>query len=256
MKVKTILSFLTLTFGVLLLSNSALAQRNVADSLVFSPQISFNYGYQIPAGDMAQRFGNNSSIGLSFHIKDDKNWFYGVEGVYIFGTDVTEPGLLQNLLTENGEIISNQGEISEILIQERGFMVTANGGKLFSLKKTNPNSGILIKGGIGFMQHKIRIENQIHTITQLEDEYLKGYDRLTNGLALSEFVGYYHMSDNRLANFYVGFESYQAFTRGRRDFNFDTQTVDDQARFDMLIGVRAGWVIHIYKRTGREYYYD
>lgn len=248
-------AFASLTL-MLLSSSEVSAQRNVRDSLLFSPHISFNYAYQIPGADMAERFGPNSAIGLAFHIKTKKNFYYGVEGTFMFGNEVTQPGLISNLLTSDGEVISNLGEISEIIIMQRGFMVTANAGKLFPVGKGNPNSGILLKGGIGFMQHKIRLENQVHDITQLEDEYLKGYDRLTNGLALSQFAGYYYMSNNRFANFYVGLEAYQGFTRGRRDWNFDTQDRDDEARFDMLLGARVGWVIHIYKRTGRDFYYN
>lgn len=245
-----------LIVGIFGLPNTANGQRNVRDSLVFSPHISFSYARQTPGGDLAKRFGGNSNIGLSFHIKDRKNWYYGVEGSFMFGNNVTEPGLMQNLLTDDLEIISNDGEISQVLVQQRGFTVTFNGGKLFSLKGLNPNSGILVKGGVGYMQHKIRLENQVNTITQLEDEYLKGYDRLTSGLTLSQFVGFFYMGDYRLMNFYVGVEGFEGFTRGRRSFNFDTREVDDQPRFDMLLGLRVGWVIHMYKRTGRDYYYD
>lgn len=235
--------------------SGALAQRNVRDSLMFSPHISFTYGYQIPGGDMATRFGANSNVGLSFHIKTRKNIFYGVEGGYLFGTNVSEFGLMSNLLTSADEVLSNSGEVSEVLIQQRGWIFTLNGGKLFPIRKSNVNSGILVKGGLGYMQHKIRLETQLHIVTQLEDEYAKGYDRLTSGMVMSQFVGYYHMSSSRLTNFYAGFEAYQGLTRGRRSWNFDTQMRDDALRTDLLFGLRAGWVIHIYKRTGRDFYY-
>lgn len=235
--------------------NEALAQRNVRDSLLFSPHISFSYSYQVPGGDMATRFGPNSNVGLSFHIKTKKNIFYGIEGGYLFGNKVSEFGLMSNLLTSADEILSNSGEISEVLIQQRGLIVTLNGGKLFPIRKGNVNSGILVKGGMGYMQHKIRLETQLHIVTQLEDEYAKGYDRLTSGVAFSQFVGYYHMSDSRLTNFTIGFESFQGLTQGRRSWNFDTQTRDDELRTDLLFGLRAAWIIHIYKRTGRDFYY-
>lgn len=231
------------------------AQRNVRDSLVYAPHISFSYAHQFPGGDLGERFGPNSNIGLSFNIKDLHNFFYGFEVSYLFSDNVTQPGLLQNLMTTNGEILSNDGEIAEVLVQQRGWLATASGGKLFPLRNTNPNSGILVKGGVGFMAHKIRLETQMHTVTQLEDEYVKGYDRLTTGLTLTQFVGYYYMSDNRLTNFFVGVEGYQGFTAGRRSYTFDTQTVDNQPRFDLLLGIRAGWCIHIYKRTWRNFYY-
>lgn len=236
-------------------SSQALAQRNVKDSLLYSPHISFTYAHQFPGGDLGQRFGPNSNVGAMFHIKDKKNRFWGFEATYLFSENVTQPGLMQNLITDNNEIIANNGEIAEVLIQQRGWLVTTNAGKLFPLRSTNPNSGILVKAGGGLMMHRIRLETQMHTVTQLEDEYRKGYDRLTYGFTLQQFVGYFHMSANRFSNFFIGLESYQGFTRGRRSWNFDTQNADDQPRFDLLVGLRAGWCIHIYKRTGRDFYY-
>lgn len=204
---------------------------------------------------MADRFGANSNIGTSFHIKTKKNIYFGAEGSFVFGSNVSQFGLMSNLFTSDNEILSNSGEVAEVLVQQRGWLVTLNAGKVFPLRKSNPNSGILLKGGIGYMQHKIRLETQMHTVTQLEDEYIKGYDRLTSGLLFSQFAGYFHMSNNRFANFYLGVEAYQGLTSGRRSWNFDTQNRDEGMRTDLLFGLRAGWVIHIYKRTGRDFYY-
>lgn len=232
------------------------AQRNIQDSVITSPHLAFSYAYQIPGGDMQERFGNNSSIGLNFHIKDKQNWYYGVEASFLFGNTVKEPGLLSNLITENNEIIDNFGDLSQVLIQERGWSVSLSGGKLFNVIGPNPNSGILTKAGVGFIQHRIRLEHQQNEITQLEDEYLKGYDRLTNGLLITEFVGYYHMSNRRIVNFFAGIEAMQGFTEGRRDYNFDTKTNNEGARFDALLGLRVGWVINFYQRAPKEFYFD
>lgn len=85
-------------------------------------------------------------------------------------------------------------------------------------------------GGVGILQHKIRIEHQDNKIPQLEGDYLKGYDRLSNGLMVHQFVGYFHMSNNRLINFFVGAEAWQGFTKNRRDLNFDTKMHDDKTK--------------------------
>ncbi|MFM1932226.1 MAG: hypothetical protein RL226_1529, partial [Bacteroidota bacterium] len=212
------------------------AQRDVKDSVLFSPHFSFSYAYQFPAGDMELRFGNNSNIGIAFHVKTTKNWMYGVEWGFMTGNNVHEPGLMQNLLTADNEIIDAEGRIAEVIVMQRGYTLTIAGGKLFSFDKVNKNSGLLIKGGIGYMQHKIRLETQIHDVPQLEEEYLKGYDRLTNGLVLSQFVGYFHMGTNRLTNFYIGAEMFEGFTAGRRSYNYDTQSVDNAPRTDILFG--------------------
>lgn len=249
--------FLTLVFALALFSTTALAQFQVRDSSLFDPHVSISFGRQTPAGDMANRFGDNNSIGLGFHIKTKKNWYYGVQGTYFFGTTVNQPGLLINLITDNNEILDEQGMITEMAIQERGYTVTLDGGYLWDVIGPNPNSGILIKGGIGLLQHKIRIEHQRNEMMFLEGDYLKGYDRLCNGLTIHQFIGYSHMSNNRMINFFAGIEGYQAWTESRRDFNWDTQTSDKGIqRLDMLYGIRAGWVLHLYRRDPDKFYFN
>ena len=232
------------------------AQFQVRDSSLFDPHISLSYAYQLPGGDLAERFGNNHNIGFGFHIKSKTNWYYGIQATYMFGGKVMEPGLMQNLKTEDGYILDNQGQIAKVLVMERGFTTTADFGKLFNVMGPNPNSGLLTVFGLGILQHKIRIEHQQNEIAQLEDEYLKGYDRLTNGLALRQFVGYFHMSNYKLWNFFIGVEAVQGFTQGRRDFNFDTRTTDNVKRMDTLLGLRAGWTLHLYVRAPDKFYYN
>jgi len=237
--------------------SKGLAQNAVQDSSLFDPHVSVSYSYQVPGGDMASRFGNNNNIGLGFHIKSRKNWYYGLQGTYLFGNQVIqEKGFLGNLLVDGGYILDNEGQQTKISIQERGFSLTGDFGRLFPVIGPNPNSGILIFTGAGLLQHKIRIEHQEAHVQQLEGEYIKGYDRLTNGLLIHEFVGYYHMSNNRLVNFFIGVEAWQGFTQSRRDYNFDTKTKDETKRNDNLVGIRAGWTLHLYKRMSNDFYYN
>jgi len=243
-----------LFFSFLFISNFVLAQWQVRDSSLFNPHVTVGYGYSTPGGDLANRFGNNGSIEVGFHIKDKKNWYYGVQFNYLFGNKVHEPNLLSNLLTSRGEILDEQGQIATMFIQERGFNVFLQGGKLFPVIGPNKNSGLLITGGIGLLQHKIRIEHQEAKITQLEGDYLKGYDRLTNGLSIHQFVGYYHLSNNRLVNFYMGAQATEGITQSRREWNLDTQTQDNSKRLDMLFGLRAGWILNLYQRAPNDYY--
>lgn len=240
--------------ALLALSTCAFGQSQVRSESLFNPHVSVSLAYQWPGGDLANRFGNSGSPGIGFHIKSKTKWYYGGSWSYIFGNRVTEPGLLRNLRTANGEILDDQGQIAILFVQQRGWAAMAEGGRLFTVVGPNPNSGILVKAGCGLLQHKIRIEHQANPIAQLEGEYVKGYDRLTNGLAIGQFVGYYHMSNNRLVNFFIGVESVQAFTQSRRSFNFDTQTVDTAKRFDMLLGIRAGWCVNLYRRMSDTYF--
>jgi len=229
-------------------------QWQVRDSSLFNPHVTVGYGFSVPEGDLANRFGNNGSLEIGFHIKDKKNWYYGVQFNYLFGNKVQEPNLLSNLLTDRGEILDEQGQIATMFIQERGFNVFFQGGKVIPAFGPNQNSGLLITVGVGLLQHKIRLEHQEAKITQLEGEYLKGYDRLTNGLSLNQFIGYYHLSNNRLINFYIGAQATEGFTQSRREWNFDTQTQDTDKRLDMLFGLRAGWILNLYQRAPNDFY--
>lgn len=239
----------------MLLGLTGWSQLQVRDSALFDPHISLSYAYQIPSGDLEYRFGDNHNIALGFHIKSKTNWYYGFQGTYLTGNKVKpEKDFLNNLKVEGGFILDNDGQKAKVSLQQRGFTITADGGYLFPVLGPNRNSGILVFGGVGLLQHKIRIEHQDSEITQLEGEYLKGYDRLTNGLVLHQFAGYYYMSNYKLVNFYIGFEAWQGFTQSRRDFNFDTRVKDDAKRTDILYGVRAGWVLHLYKRVSTDFY--
>jgi hypothetical protein len=240
----------------LVLSIAGKTQKTALDTTLFDPHVTMSYAYQIPGGDLASRFGNNNNLGIGFHIKSRTQWYYGVQATFLFGSRViSEKGFLQNLLVEEKFILDNDGFPAKFDFQERGFTVTGEFGRLFNLIGHNLNSGLLVKFGTGLMQHKIRIEHQESEINQLDDEYGKGYDRLTNGLVLNQFVGYYHMSNNRLINFTVGLEAWQGFTQSRRDLNFDTMEADTKKRNDNLVGIRAGWTLHLYKRMSDHYYY-
>jgi hypothetical protein len=81
----------------------------------------------------------------------------------------------------------------------------------------------------------------------------KGYDRLTGGLAITGFAGYLYLSENKLANFYAGFEYNQGFTNGLRGYQYDKMSSDNLKRNDIQIGFRAGWILPLYKRL-KEFY--
>ena len=250
MKKKYILNTL-----LLLLAGNMFAQVSVKDSTIFTPLIGLSYSYQIPDGDLVKRFGNSSSIQLNFDIKTEKQWTLGMTGTYFFGKNIKETGIFDSISTRDGHVISQNGEFADIRCYERGFTVSVTAGRLFTLNYPNPNSGIVFNMGLGFMQHKIRIETIGNNVPQLTTAYKKGYDRLSNGLLLSENIGYLYLSNNRLANFYIGFECMQGFTKNRRSFDFDLMKQDTQKRLDILYGGKITWILPLYKKAPQAFYY-
>jgi hypothetical protein len=241
---------------VLLVARSASnAQNSIKDSTILLSMIHFDIGYQIPGGDLKNRFGSNTAAGAGFHIKNKSNLVFGIEGAFIFGNKVkNKNSIYEGIRGADGSVISQEGKLANILIFERGYQFHVDFGKIFSFKKPNPNSGILLRAGIGFMEHKIRIESRQDKIPQLEDEYLEGYDKLTNGILFHQLVAYQYYGNTRFANFYAGFEFSEALTKSRRNFDFDLMKKDDRKRTDILYGIRFGWVIPIYKSKPSDFY--
>jgi hypothetical protein len=244
---------LILIFTIFFISESK-SQKSINDSSITFSFVGINYGYMIPGGDLVKRFGNNSEVGLSYSIKLKNKWTIGLDGQFIFARKVKENHILDEITSTNNTIIGVDGNYADIRFFERGYHFTANLGRIFSFKKPNPNSGIWITAGAGFLQHKIRIENIGNTVPELTKQYLKGYDRLTNGFELREFIGYAYFGRKRLINIYAGFEFIQAFTKCRRDYNFDTRTHESNNRIDLLNGLRIGWLLPLYKRPPEKFY--
>jgi hypothetical protein len=217
--------------------------QNNGDALL----LTVSYGNQFPQKDMQTRFGNNLSVGLNFEYMTDKqNFIFGLQSSLMFGNVVKE-NVLSNLENENGIVYNNNFTNTTIDLRERGSYSGVYIGKLFSLLKKNKRSGIRLQLGAGLLQHKIRIQLDPNSfVTELSKERLKGYDRLTNGLALQQFLGYQHNSRNRLINFYAGFEFIEGFTMNRRSINVDTGLTDTTKRLDLLVGFRLGWTLPFY----------
>lgn len=239
----------------LALASPSNAQSGLRDTSVAMVPITLSYAYQLPGGDLADRFGPNHNVGLSASYKFKSNYSLGLEGSFLFGNQVVDRGMLSGMLTTNGVVVDQEGNPASILLFERGYTVMAFAGKLIPVAGPNPNSGMLLKLGGGYLRHHQLIETQNNVVPALEGEYAKGYDRLTAGPAVLAFVGYQHLSNNRRVNFLVGFEMMLGFTRSLRPFNFDTGRPGDSGRRDFLSGLRVGWTLPIHKtKDDRQFY--
>jgi hypothetical protein len=232
----------------------ASAQSSLRDSVIRMSTIELSLGLHAPIGDMSARFGGSAAMGAAYRYKTKDNWQFGLEGSFFFGNDVKEQ-VATGLLTSEGFIIDRVGGFTELLVLERGMLISATIGKVIPVFGPNPNSGFVFRFGSGFMQHKIRLETRNNDVPQLEGDYLKGYDRLSNGLMLHQFVGYQYLSNKRLINFTLGIEGFQGFTQSRRDFNFDLMKKDETKRLDSLYGLRFSWNFPIYRKSANGYYY-
>lgn len=211
--------------------------------------------FQIPGGDLSKRFGNSFDIGGGLGYKLKSNVVLSVESTYIFGEEVKE-NTLEGLLNQFDQITNMYGDVAEINMRQAGFQIKATAGKIIPVFGSNGNSGIFIRGGIGLLQHKIYIENIHNNTPQVLDEYRKGYDRLCNGLQVSEFVGWQNFGANTAYHFMVGFELSQAWTQNRRSWDYATNQKISGQRMDMLYTFKVAYFIPFVKREVTNYFYD
>tara|TARA_B100000401_G_C52794406_1_gene715093 strand:+ start:1003 stop:1749 length:747 start_codon:yes stop_codon:yes gene_type:complete len=245
------IKFLTPFFFFLSLGITA---QNIKDSCISAPVFSFSYGHQFPFGDLQNRFGSNNNVGFSGGYKLKSNWLFEFSTDFIFGTNVKDTTIVDHLQNNQNWIINQLGEEGIILIQQRGQVFSFKAGKVFDIIGPNQNSGLIFKLGAGWLRHKIRVDNQYNRIPQLSQENLVFYDRLTSGLQLSQFIGYQHMSNNRLTNFYFGFDFLQGFTKGRRDYQIDLMGPANEKRIDLLWGIKFGWIVPVFRQAPNDFY--
>lgn len=236
--------------------HSLWAQRQVSDTVISSFLFQASYGLQFPGKDLSAQFGVNSSLGAVLSYKTNKNWLWSAQAGFIFGDKVKgRESLLANISTPAGEIIDGNGTYTSLSLFERGYHIQAKISKLFAVAGPNPNSGIYISAGLGYLAHRIRIETQFGSAPQIMGDYAKGYDRLRGGFAHSAEAGYMFMSNSRVLNFSVGFEFIQAFTKSLRDYQFDLMRGDPNSYTDNYYGIRLNWMIPAYQRAPQKYYY-
>ena len=186
-------------------------RSNIGDTVVNAKLLTISYAFQFPAGDMADRFGFSNNIGGSFYFKINRNYLLGVEANYLFGGNIREDSILNKLITSSGDLIGIDGLYETVVLSERGYAFWGKFGKIIPIFEAAPNSGITLMAGAGFLQHKLKIEDVNNALPYLTGDYAKGYDRLTNGFAISQYVGYTHLDKRKLLNFSIGLEAMEAF---------------------------------------------
>ena len=211
------------------------------------------YELQFPLADMKTDFGVNSSLGLELSLINDKNIYLSMSSSFLFGSRVKDTTILDHLMDDNYNIIDNNGQIAEILLNQRGFNTNLKLGYQYPI--IHENSGLLVYASIGFHQHKINIDVKNSNVPQLETENKEMYDQLAAGLSTSAFIGYVSISKKSGIHFYTGFELMRAFSYNQRTYNHIVGGPIEKMRNDSFLGFKFGWIVPISKRSTRDFYY-
>lgn len=253
---------------------SAQAPKDIMKEPISVAMFQATYAFQLPAFDTYKNFGVNHTVGGSVIYKTASNWLFMVNGNYIFGNKVKGDRTEiygEGITTTDGEITGGEGTYVLLNINERGMHFQGEVGKLFPIAP-NPNSGIFVQGGVGFLFNRIRTDysqDMYNTPYVLDGDYEYGYDRMRGGPAFHFETGYLYMGNTRTANFSVSIEMTYARTRDLRKYDFrvftDAETgqmlpvgfTDPHKRYnDFYYGIRVSWNIPTYQRQPEEFYYN
>lgn len=252
------LIFINCFISIATIAQTKSEQKDYRNTLLMG----ITYGRHQSVGILNERFGGSNTIGFNTSYKFGKNWQANFQINALFGSVVKENGMFDSISNNGTELLDVNGNFAEIRLYQRGYMWHFDFGKIIPLSPLNKNSGLLMTAGLGFMEHKIKFFHQRDVLPQLEGDYFKGYDRLTNGLMWRGFVGYQRIDDEQMLNFMAGLEWMHGFTQNRRSFNYDTRTADLRKRNDLLIGIKIGVMIAIQgrkagtKKGQEEKYFD
>lgn len=254
--------FLVVYFLFYFFHVSVFSQVQIRQSLVDSAglivYISANYSYDfvLKNTDLYQESSNLMTVGLNLSMKTKSNWTVETGFNYMFAGKTKGIDSLFSMITNNaGLIMDGNGSASDIEVDTRGWSLRLEGGKIFPLSKKEQNSGIHVKLGVGVLQRFVFIKNPDNLVPSLTEEYKKGYDRLTLGVSLYQYIGYTRLSNTKFACFYGGVEFYETFSKRQRDYDFNLMGKDNRKFFDAMIGLKFGWIIPLYKKEYIDTYY-
>ncbi len=217
-----------------------------------------NIGGQLPVGTLHEWFKPNLSVGVDLTLKTKSNWTIDFAANYMFGAKLRDTtfAFLGDLYQNNIIYDGNGFKANGLSLEGRYWFFGLGVGKVIPVDRWK-NSGIWIKHNMGYFGHFIRINDYDHQIPQLDGDYKKGYDHLSAGFAMNQFIGYLYIQKNRVLSFYAGIEFYEIWSKPARNYIFNEGPTDNMKNtFSGLIGLRFGWNIPLYeKKSVTTFYY-
>lgn len=263
---------LLLLFGISL-HLSAQQQKDIMKDPIPVAMFQATYAFHLPGMDNKDLYGISHNVGGGFVFKTENHWIWTANANFIYGTkmNIDRVGIFgEGITTDVGEIIGGAGSYTTLEINQRGFHIQGELGRLFPFGP-NPNCGFFVQAGLGYLRNRIYVDYPVamlNTPYQVDGDYRYGYDRMRGGPAVHFESGYLFLSDTRLLNLSIALEVTYARTRDLRDYDFRVFTnpetgvmepvgpTDPNKRYnDLYYGIRVSWNIPTYERKPQEFYY-
>ena len=214
------------------------------------------YGPFTSAGDLGDRYGGGLAIdGALLYLPNNASWQFGLMAQYGFGTEVRED-VLADLRTDAGFVIGDQRQPAEIRLRQRQLFIGPRLGYTVRIG-ANRRAGLHLATGLGYFYSRIRFQQDpVQIVPQLVKAAQGGYDRLAGGPAVYQFVGYQQLALDRRLNFFLGAEITAALARQLRNYDVNLGgPPPSDGRVDLVLGLRAGIILPIYRGEGTEIFY-
>ena len=93
---------------------SLFAQEDITESKIRIPAINLNIGFHTPGGDLADRFGSSTLFGMGFQLKNEKNFYWGIDIAALAGSDVKEDNIIDIIVADSTDIIDVNGNTATV----------------------------------------------------------------------------------------------------------------------------------------------
>lgn len=234
------------------LTTNAQSVINLNDNNGTMLELGFEYGFYLPQADLDAYFGRHTGTGGHFQVLTKKNFYYGGQMQFIFGTQVNVD-VSQVWKDPIDNVYGLNYTFADILTKQRGLSGQLYFGKMIPIKSKKARMGIKATFGIGFLQHKLYIQEDPESfMPQLDNRHKALLDHKTNGLSLQQFIGFHYLGNDRMANWYIGFDFIEASTKNRRSYNYNLGIPTDLNRLDIATGFKIGWILPFYINESSE----
>ncbi len=226
-----------------------------------------NNSLGISGGNMKDLYGSpylNFAIEGSY--KTQSGWMTNLDADLWFG--LSSDNLRQrevrysNIFLPGNFTLSWGGYDGNVTAYNRGLAIRPGIGKIIRVSPQNPNSGVLLKVGGGWMMQKTVFNQDFDQapVPQLKDDYAKLYDHMRNGIILTESIGLIYMSNYlTYINLKLTFDISQCWSWSSRAYQIDElmglNGKDESRYFDLIYGFKLTWMFPFTGKPTYDYYY-
>lgn len=269
---RTLLTVVLLTMAV-----GAWAQEKKQADTLECPVVGFSFGALMPGSGSASEGALNGNMGdlykgpyLNFGIEGDykfaSGWMITLNGDLWFGASSNNlqrrDERYPHIFMPGGYTLSWSGVDGNVWAHNRSLAARLGVAKILRVIPGNPNSGILLGMGGGWVMQKTIFTQDMNDspVPQLMGDYAKLHDHLRNGVMLTQSLGFCYMANYlTYVNFKVEFTLSECMMWSSRKYQIDNlmglNGKDQNRYFDLVYGLKLTWMFPLMGKTTYDYYY-